>query len=306
VHLTIGREHLPIEHALYIAADDGRMIFLIPRESVVYIGTTDTDYQGDLQKPLCTVEDAHYLLRAVNQQFPGAQLTLNHVLSSWAGLRPLLHEPGKGPTELSRKEEIFKSRSGLYSIAGGKLTGFRKMAEKIVDLAVADLTERVGSGPYALRPCTTSHTPLSGGDIGEQGLESFRHSMFGTGVEQYGLGKEVLHRLLRLYGSNVRTIFRYLDEDISLKKRGVRSLPIIRAEIKYAVEQEMVVSLTDYLLRRTGDLLFAKREAERAAPELLAEFAAFLDWGEGEMWEQWQRWEAAVNEYRPCGSGVLI
>lgn len=301
VHLTVKHEHLPIRHALYLPADDGRMIFLIPREAVTYIGTTDTDYQGDLQKPLCTVEDANYLLQAVNRRFPGAHLTLDHVESTWAGLRPLLHEPGKSPSELSRKEEIFKSRSGLYSIAGGKLTGFRKMAEKIVDLAVADLTAEGGGATRHYAACATGHTPLSGGDVGGHGFEPFVHSMLRSGIEQYGLPTDMVHRLLRLYGSNIRTIFRSLDQDPALRERVGGPLPILRAEVHYAVHHEMVTSLSDFLLRRTGDLLFAKREAELAAPRLLSEFAALLNWQESDKWEQWRQWEETVAEYSLYG-----
>ncbi|HEU4963453.1 MAG TPA: glycerol-3-phosphate dehydrogenase/oxidase [Bacilli bacterium] len=305
VHLTVSRDRLPIEHALYLGAEDGRMIFLIPREAVTYIGTTDTDYEGDLQKPLCTATDTAYLLRAVNRQFPGAHLTPDDVQSAWAGVRPLVHEPGKGPSELSRKEEIMRSRSGLYSIAGGKLTGFRKMAEKIVNLAVADLQARTPSGTTSAvgrsrpRACATAYTPLSGGDVGGLGFEPFQHSMMRTGYEQYGLGHEVLHRLLRLYGSNIRTIFAYLNRDPSLNKRIAGPLPILLAEVRYAVEQEMTVSLADYLIRRTGDGLFARKEAEQTAPALLEAFADMLGWEERERAKQWQGWQDALREYNP-------
>ncbi|MGZ4163023.1 MAG: glycerol-3-phosphate dehydrogenase/oxidase, partial [Tumebacillaceae bacterium] len=164
VHVTVKATDLPVTHALYIGADDGRMVFVIPRGTRTYIGTTDTDYDGALEHPTCRAEDVEYLLRTVNAHFPGAHLHPEHVTSSWAGLRPLLHEEGKSPSELSRKEEIFCSPSGLYSVAGGKLTGFRTMAEKVVDLVVDDLKTGLDGAPFAA--CSTGVTPLSGGDVG--------------------------------------------------------------------------------------------------------------------------------------------
>src|SRR6185503_5990685 len=81
-------------------------------------------------------EDAEYLLRGISGTFSGLTLSIDDIESSWAGLRPLIHEEGKSASELSRKDEIFESKSGLISIAGGKLTGYRKMAERVVDLVV--------------------------------------------------------------------------------------------------------------------------------------------------------------------------
>src|SRR5258708_40286342 len=112
------------------------MIFAIPRGRITYVGTTDTNYTGSIDAVCTQKEDAEYLISAVNQTFTNADLSLDDIESSWAGLRPLIHEDGKSASELSRKDEIFESPSGLISIAGGKLTGYRKMAERVVDLVM--------------------------------------------------------------------------------------------------------------------------------------------------------------------------
>jgi glycerol-3-phosphate dehydrogenase len=295
VHLTLDQADLPLQHAVYTGTDDGRMMFLIPRGSRVYIGTTDTDYSGDLEKPVCTREDAEYLLRAVNQNFPQARLRLEHVKSSWAGLRPLLHEEGKSPSELSRKEEIFMQESGLYSMAGGKLTGFRKMAEKIVDRVTEDLLQ---AEERRFKPCSTDLTPLSGGSTGGQGFEPFYEAMQIIGQEEYCLEPDVVDALLVRYGSNIRTILRYIEEHPAMAERVGGRLPILRAEVRYAVEHEMTLSLVDFLVRRTGDLLFAAEEALEAAPQLLQTLGEFHGWEERERARQWQAWEEAVEEAR--------
>jgi len=291
VHLVVNHADLPIRNALYIGTNDGRMVFLIPRDGTTYIGTTDTTYHDDTAAPVCTEEDCDYLLATVNQHFPERTLTRAHVQSSWAGLRPLIHEEGKGPSELSRKEEIFVSRSGLYSMAGGKLTGFRKMAEKIVDRVVQDLALTAG-------PNRTGETMLSGGELGSGGLDGFRDAMRREGQARYGLDTAVVDALVGRYGANVRAVFALIDGDHTLKERVGGPLPIIRADVRYAVQQEMTVSLTDYLLRRTGDLLFDATEALESAPHVLDALAEDLHWNATERELQETCWHRAVAEAR--------
>ena len=134
VHLVFPFEKFPLKQSVYFDVPDGRMIFGIPRGKITYVGTTDTKYTDDLDKVETDVADAAYLINAVNLMFPDIELKMEDVESSWAGLRPLIYEEGKSASELSRKDEVFESENGLISIAGGKLTGYRKMAERVVDL----------------------------------------------------------------------------------------------------------------------------------------------------------------------------
>ena len=134
VHLVVAHEKLPVKQSVYFDVPDGRMMFAIPRGKVTYFGTTDTNFQKDKNTVETSIVDVSYLIEAVNNMFPEINLTIADIQSSWAGLRPLIHEEGKSASELSRKDEIFVSDTKLISIAGGKLTGYRKMAERIVDL----------------------------------------------------------------------------------------------------------------------------------------------------------------------------
>jgi glycerol-3-phosphate dehydrogenase len=157
VHVVVSHQNFPVRQAIYFEVADGRMIFAIPRASKTYIGTTDTSYADSKDEVYTTREDALYLIDAVNQNFENVNLTLDKIESSWAGLRPLIHEEGKSASELSRKDEIFISDSGLISIAGGKLTGYRKMAERVVDLVIDEkFSDR------ELQPCITNSTLLEG------------------------------------------------------------------------------------------------------------------------------------------------
>ncbi|MFM7854630.1 MAG: glycerol-3-phosphate dehydrogenase/oxidase [Flammeovirgaceae bacterium] len=159
VHLVVPREKFNVAQAIYFDVGDGRMIFAIPRDRTTYIGTTDTNYDGDKDKVDTQLADAEYLLHAVHVTFPNIHLQLGDVESSWAGLRPLIHEEGKSASELSRKDEIFVSDTGLISIAGGKLTGYRKMAERIVNKV---LQENFSTNQAV---CKTASIRLRGNDF---------------------------------------------------------------------------------------------------------------------------------------------
>jgi len=259
VHIVLPYKKLPVKQAAYIDVGDGRMIFLIPRNNITYVGTTDTTYNQDIDSPRCTRSDAEYLLKAVKATFKGVDLSLSDIESSWAGLRPLIHEDGKSPSELSRKDEIMISPTGLVSIAGGKLTGYRLMAEKIVDLAGRILGKKLGK-------CTTKHYPLSGGEFKnqadfEQQLQHFTQ----TGMHA-GIPLEKVNEWFYRYGTNTEAV-------IALAKQLNETYPVkdvlyLAAELHYTIKYEMVYQLNDFLIRRTGKIFFDKPESEKRIVQL--------------------------------------
>jgi glycerol-3-phosphate dehydrogenase len=251
VHLVVARERLPISQAVYFDAPDGRMIFAIPRGAKTYIGTTDTVYEGDPRHPAVSMEDAQYLLDATNRVFPKSRLSIMDVEAAWAGLRPLIHEEGKSPSEVSRKDEIFVSASGLISIAGGKLTGFRKMAEKVVNLAAQQLEEETG---VIYPPCTTDRVPISSGAAEDGASYEQARQRIAQEAAELGLPSSEIDDLVFRYGVNARQIlqlYRTLSKD--LPNHDDR---LLAAEVNYSIEHEMTVSAVDFLLRRTGWMLF--------------------------------------------------
>ena len=131
VHIVIPKDKLPLNQSIYFDAVDDRMVFAIPRRETVYIGTTDTLYNRPIDDIRVNKEEVEYLLDSVNNFFDPV-LKIDDVISSWVGLRPLIKEDKKNITEISRKDEIFISDDGIISIAGGKLTGYRKMAERVL------------------------------------------------------------------------------------------------------------------------------------------------------------------------------
>lgn len=245
VHIVVPAKKFHVNQALYFDnPSDKRMIFAIPRGKVVYVGTTDTFYDKDIDSPDCTQEDAQYLIDAVNYMFPRVNLSVDDIESSWSGLRPLIHEEGKSPSELSRKDEIFISDSGLISIAGGKLTGFRKMAERAVDVALKQLVKEAG---LKFVKSTTDKVKLSGGSLnGASEVSVFLQDL----ISRYNsVDQDIIIGLYYKYGSNTEKI-------LNIAKNIISSQAILEAEIIYCIENEMVFNISDFLIRRSGMLYF--------------------------------------------------
>lgn len=196
---------------------------------------------------MATREDVAYILEAITFMFPSIQLSPQQVESTWAGVRPLIFEEGKDPSEISRKDEIWESASGLVTIAGGKLTGYRKMAEMVVD-RVCENTKSSSFGPSI-----TKHLSLSGGAVGgSEGFKSFVEMKALEG-QQYGLTYDESRHLAAFYGTNVNHLFAYAN----VLQNNSYGLPLpIAAKLAYAIQFEMTCTPADFFVRRTGDLYF--------------------------------------------------
>ncbi|MRG84736.1 glycerol-3-phosphate dehydrogenase/oxidase [Salinibacillus xinjiangensis] len=302
IHLVFDRSRFPLKQAIYFNTPDGRMVFAIPREGKTYVGTTDTVYKGDIAHPKMTVEDRDYVLKAIDYMFPKVNISPEDVESSWAGLRPLIHEEGKDPSEISRKDEIFVSDSGLISIAGGKLTGYRKMAESIVDLVAKQLKKEAGK---TYPRSQTEHLPISGGEVG--GSEGFQSFLSNKVLEGKGLGldKGVAEKLVKRYGSNVEYIF-----EIFAKKKEMANVerlePVVYAMLRYAMKFELAYKPVDFFIRRTGALFFDIHWVEQHKEAVISYMAKVLSWSE----EQLQQYTAELNQLiyeaqHPVEAGTL-
>ena len=252
VHLVFSKEDFPLQQAIYFDSPDGRMIFAIPRDNKTYVGTTDTTYDGDIAHPTLTMEDRDYLLDAISYMFPTLKLTADQVDSSWAGLRPLIAEDDKKPGEISRKDEVFISDSGLISMAGGKLTGYRKMGEEVIDIIVKQFKTEEG---IIFSNSETLKLPISGGDVGgSKGFQEFKQNKIAEGMK-LGLEEEVASKLIQQYGSNITVIFNIIEEKQEEAEQEEID-PIVFAELIYALEYELAYKPTDFFIRRTAALFF--------------------------------------------------
>lgn len=273
VHIVIPKAKLPLEHSIYFDVPDGRMIFAIPRGKITYVGTTDTTYTGRLDRVVVTKADANYLLEAVNNAFPDIHLKITDITSNWAGLRPLIHEEGKSPSELSRKDEIFISPSGLISIAGGKLTGYRKMAQRIVDLVAkelkADSNQRFG-------PCQTKELRLNAQPFANAKAVQTYIKRLEAEVKEVGLSAYHAWYLTTVYGKQAEAILGKM-KDFSTDNATVA---LARAEAWFTTTYEMVNSAADFFVRRTGRLYFDIESIPAVEAAVLKDFQAYLGWNE--------------------------
>jgi len=249
--------------------EDGRKIFAIPRGAKTYVGTTDTNYQGSKDEVFATSEDIDYLLKAVNQNFDGVNLKREQVESSWAGLRPLIHEDGKSASELSRKDEIFESDSGLISMAGGKLTGYRKMAERVIDMVIEKhFSDR------QLKPCSTDKILVSG-NVFKNYQEVVRYRMeIKKQLTPSGL-QDQANYLVSTYGNQTDIILLH-----ALQAGKISEESLFKAEIEFCFNNEMTVQPDDYLVRRTGWLFFDISKLKKVQQQVLEYYKIKFGWDE--------------------------
>jgi glycerol-3-phosphate dehydrogenase len=279
VHLVIDQSRFPLKQAIYFDTPDGRMVFAIPRDGKAYVGTTDTFYNEDAVNPRMTVSDRSYLIKAINYMFPDVQFSEADIESSWAGVRPLIFEEGKNASEISRKDEIWESESGLITIAGGKLTGYRKMAETVVDLLAEKFHVEEGKNYPA---CQTKHLPISGGDVGgSMNFDAYVSKHLQKGLE-LGLTIEESKRLSRTYGSNVARVFELLAAHKDYAETFGLPLELF-ARLVYAIEDEMAATPLDFLNRRTGAILFNIELVQKWRHQVIAYMAARFNWAEEEI-----------------------
>lgn len=285
VHLVFPHHKIPLQHTLYFDVPDGRMVFAIPRGKVTYVGTTDTEYTGDINRVVATKDDAVYLLNAVNQALPSIKVDKNDIISNWAGLRPLIHEDGKSPSELSRKDEIFVSDHGLISIAGGKLTGYRKMAQRIVDLVDEQLVEEYGACKTAQVPLTPD--PLKDAAAVEQYIQEITAK-----VNELSLDKYYGWYMVTTYGKQTAEILEKMLEF----KNDSPDIALLRAETWFGVHHEMVNRVDDLLVRRTGRLYFDIESIPPALDIVLDDMGSYLQWNPQRKQEERERMELLLKD----------
>ncbi|NER10149.1 homodimeric glycerol 3-phosphate dehydrogenase (quinone) [Muriicola jejuensis] len=249
VHLVFPHKKLPVKQSVYFDVPDGRMIFAIPRGKITYVGTTDTNYNSDKDQVETDLADAIYLIAAVNNMFPEIELEMKDIESSWAGLRPLIHEEGKSASELSRKDEIFTSDSGLISIAGGKLTGYRKMAERVVNRIAKKMEEEEDK---KWPECKTDTIPLCGNDFKKYKEVKKYIEQVHSRIQPDGFSKYDAWYLVTNYGKQTEEILELYEKR---KEKDIHQRMIL-SELGFTVAREMVQSPLDFFVRRTGRLYF--------------------------------------------------
>jgi glycerol-3-phosphate dehydrogenase len=257
IHLVFRTEDLPARHCVVMRARDRRPVFTVPRGPYVYVGTTDTSYDGPLDEPAVAPEDAEYLFETLGRTFPGLRLGPEHVVGTWAGVRPLVAEAGRSPSEISRKDEVAVSANGLITIAGGKLTTYRRMAERVLEAAIPLLG---GAGPAG----RSGVEPLAGGAAADPAAVATAPP-------------DLRARAIAIHGSDAAEVLACADDAADLAPLAP-GMPLCAAEVRHAIRREMARTLADVLERRTRLALFGTARAREIAPRVAAIVATELDW----------------------------
>ena len=267
VHLAVPRARLGNQGALTILSPiDGRVMFILPAGSLTIVGTTETDYTGPVDRVRATRDDLTYLLRSANAYFPNARLTPDDVVSVWAGIRPLVASDGDADAgSTSREHAITWTTPGLVTVSGGKLTTYRCMAAEVVD----EVVRTTGLKPRGR--ASTHRVPLPGGDFASLDAE--------VSAARAALGSPaVAEHLVHAYGTGWREIAATVEKNRTLGAPVAPNLPYIVAELHYAVEREMAVTLADLLIRRLHVAFETRDHGIAAAPGVARAVAALLQW----------------------------
>ncbi|MDR3669954.1 MAG: FAD-dependent oxidoreductase, partial [Holophaga sp.] len=285
VHLVIPNARLGNREAFVLrSVDDGRSFFVLRREAITLIGTTDTDYRGDLDEPYCTREDCDYLLRTVNAVFPRARITRHDILSSYAGIRPLVREEGVDASAVSRRHCIRDPGTGLVTIAGGKLTTFRVMAWELLALCSRQGYLRPFRGREKRR--NFSRRPLKAGIT----LRRFTQVVADQGLDNL-VPESVLRHLHQQYGQGGVGILAGIKADPGSGRPLLEGHPFCPAELQHILAFENAPSLMDLMLRRTEMQLTVSHLLQRElAGKVAGIMAAFYGWDEARAGEETARY----------------
>jgi glycerol-3-phosphate dehydrogenase len=270
VHIVVPRERIGHRHAItFLSPIDGRVMFILPWGELSYIGTTDTETQEQPEAAEATEADTLYLLRSANARFPGAHLAREDIVSSWAGLRPLVRDDAGTASDNSREHVIVDGRSRLITVTGGKLTTYRSMAAEAVDHAIRSLPpKRRGGWPSE---SGTAREPLPGSEARD--LAAFR-----TRGISVGLPADTVEHLLRHYGTESAGIINLGMGNRALFERLDRRHPAIAAEVIHAARRELAQTVEDVLVRRVHLYYELADHGVAAAPRVAELLAAELDW----------------------------
>lgn len=270
IHMVLPKEFLPGRNAVMVPkTKDGRVLFAVPWHDSVVVGTTDTAVKDVSLEPRPLKEEIDFVFSHA-QHYLERDPEPSDVLSLFAGLRPLIKAgDGSSTAALSRDHSILISPSGLITIAGGKWTTYRKMAQDVIDQA-----ETVAS--FDTRPCNTHHLQIHGWT--KQEPQRFPHLSF--------------------YGADARDIESLVKADNTLGDRIHENLPYLKAEVIWATRNEMARTVEDVLSRRTRALLLGAQASIEAAPGVAKLMAEEL--GKDESWQQSQ-----VEAYNDLAAGYL-
>ena len=301
VHAVFRRDVLPLERAITVQSPiDGRVMFAIPWRERMVLGTTDTDFDGSPDEVWADADDVAYLCESANRAFPHAGFSADKVLSTWAGLRPLIHEEAETASDVSREHQIYVRDDGVLIIAGGKLTTYRLMAKEAVAAATRWLRDN-DSDLFEDRALVRPHTrtrPLPGAvGLDEPSTAAVRR----VGVqlaEQYGLERGAADHLADVYGTRAHQLVHMMKEDPGLAAPMQPDLPYLWVEVAFAVEQDLALNIDDVLTRRVPLALVGENQGLDVAEKTADMLSQRLGWSPEVRSRELERYQRSVADSR--------
>ncbi|KAA6441294.1 FAD-dependent oxidoreductase [Dyadobacter flavalbus] len=284
VHVVLPYETLNSEYAMLIPkTSDGRVVFAIPFEGAMIIGTTDTECRDINAEPTLNQKEKQYLVDTLNP-YLARKIDISKLKAGFGGLRPLLSaDPSKSTKSLLRDHEIEMDRhSGLISLLGGKWTTYRLMAKDTIDVA-DEIFKKENS-------CVTDQYVLAGG-------ENYNPGLWKQLQTEFGFEEDICRHLVRKYGSRATRIGALTLNDPALKQRLSAQYPYIKAEVMYGIQHEMVVTPRDFLARRIRLEITDWKETLHCLPVVAELMAQSLGWNEEEKQKQVASYSAELKKY---------
>lgn len=276
-HIVLPHQRLPIENAIgFSNPADGRTMFLIPWAGRTVVGTTETDFEGDIDDVDPTMQDVDYLLDPMRSLFPESEIGYSDVLCSWSGLRPLVGNLDGHASDVRREHRVEIEPNGLLSVAGGKLTTYRSMAEEVLRVALEGLeTSRVTSS------CTTMDDPLV---VDPEGPD---------------LEKELRDPLVSLYGPETKVLARMMSADTTLGRRISDNPLLLSAQVAFALEHEMALHVNDVLTRRLPHIFQADDLGARVVEPVAQLMGQRLGWDDSRVTQEIESYTERMAKSRP-------
>jgi glycerol-3-phosphate dehydrogenase len=278
-------------HVLF-AERDGRLFFVIPWLGYSLVGTTDTDFRGDPADAAADEADVEYLVAEARRAFPSGQF--DEIYYTYAGVRALVRIEHVSEGKVSRKHALHDHARrdgvpGLVSVVGGKVTGYRAIAEEVGDLVARKL-----DWPDS-RQSVTDSEPLPGGHLSD--LESYVTQELWPRASALGLDRDQADHLGSIYGSLAPAVLARVEREPRLAHRVCPDEPTIAAQIQHSVEAEWARSLGDVLLRRTG-LGLRACQALDCLDSVTEAIAPLLDWDDAEQRRQAEAYRRELEPMR--------
>lgn len=300
IHVVVPHRRLPVSDTVITLGADRRPVFAVRSGPVTYLGTTDTFYAQADEWPHIDGDDVQYLFDAMATTFDGDPLDASDIVSMWAGVRPLIApeggaDSGAAPSELSRRDEVWIGPAGVVSVAGGKLTAYRAMAERIVDGLVAEL----GTGSTR---CRTADVPLVGGDLDVEATVAELRPVLG----------DEARRVVELWGTDARCIAAALAGEQPATQgasdgradRADRADRLVAAEVRHAVAHEGALRLEDVWVRRSARAWFTLEPIGPGLDVAGATMGGMLGWPPERVAEEIEAVRRIHHDAMSCVTGA--